>query len=98
MLFVVRLEDKPERVDVRTNFTAAHKEWLAKNDKVILQAGSLRHDPDGTPVGGLWIVQAESKAEIEALLKNDPFWINGLRKGVEIYHWITAFNQRQVVL
>ncbi|UIF85691.1 hypothetical protein KAF44_16670 [Cupriavidus necator] len=39
----------------------------------------MREAPDAGAVGGLWIVRASSRAEVEGLLQSDPFWIRGLR-------------------
>jgi uncharacterized protein YciI len=95
MLFIVRFTDKPNVADSRRQLLAAHKEWLDKNRSVILVPGALRADPE-TPVGGLWIVEAQSRTEIEELLKDDPFWVHGLRASVEILYWFKAFPERKV--
>jgi uncharacterized protein len=58
--------------------------------------GSLREQPDGSPVGAFWVAEADSKADLEALLKQDPFWTEGLRQSYEILHWIKAFPERKV--
>jgi uncharacterized protein YciI len=58
--------------------------------------GSLRNEPEEQPVGGLWIVEAESKNVIEALIESDPFWVSGLRRQYEILHWSKAFADRKV--
>jgi uncharacterized protein YciI len=95
MLFIVRFTDKPNVAELRTRFRADHKEWLDKNRDVVLVPGALRSDPE-TPIGGLWIVEAEGRQQIEDLLKSDPFWVNGLRDSVEILHWFKAFPERKV--
>jgi uncharacterized protein YciI len=95
MLFIVRFTDKPNVADLRKQHFAAHLEWLDSNRSVILVPGAIRTDP-ATPVGGLWIVEAETIAEIESLIKGDPFWVSGLRASVEILHWFKAFPDRKV--
>jgi uncharacterized protein YciI len=97
MLFIVRFTDKPNVTELRKQHIDAHKEWLDRNRSVVLVPGAIRTDPE-TPVGGLWIVEAESRAQIEALLKTDPFWTNGLRVEVEILHWYKAFPDRKVAV
>ena len=96
MLFVVRFTDKPGTLPLRQQFLPAHVEWLDEQKSTILVAGSVRPEPDAAPVGGVWIVEAESKAAIETLLKSDPFWLNGIRQGYEILHWHKAFPDRKV--
>jgi uncharacterized protein len=93
MLFVVRFTDNPARLHIRKQFLPAHLAWLGRHRQSVLLAGSLRPEPEGTPVGAFWIVEAQSKAEVEALLPTDPFWAQGLRQGVEILHFSKAFPE-----
>jgi uncharacterized protein len=96
MLFVVRFTDRPERLAIRKEFLPAHLEWLKKHKDIIRVAGSLRPEADASLVGAMWVVEANDKKDIEALLLSDPFWANGLRQGVEILHWVKAFPDQQV--
>lgn len=93
MLFAVRFHDKPDHLALRATLLDAHIAWLQRHQNQVLAAGSLRPDPDAAPVGGLWIVQATDKAEIETLLQSDPFWRHGLRERVEIHSWHRAFPE-----
>jgi uncharacterized protein len=94
LLHVVRFTDKKDSYAVRSAQLQAHINWLAANRDVVLVGGSLRFEPEDSPVGGLWIVEAASKAEIEALLKTDPFWLHGLRESYEILLWSKAFPEK----
>jgi uncharacterized protein len=96
MLFVVRFTDRPERLAIRKEFLPAHLEWLKKHEHIVRVAGSLRPETDAAPVGAMWVVEANDKEEIEALLLSDPFWVHGLRQNVEILHWFKAFPEQQV--
>ena len=98
MLFVVRFTDHEEMGAVREARLASHIAWLGGRQDSILIAGSLRQEPNARPVGGLWIVEADSREEVEALYKTDPFWQSGLRKDIEILHWSKAFPGKQVVI
>lgn len=91
MLFLVKFIDKPDSDALRATHIDAHLAWFAEHGAPVTAAGPIRHDPTGKPIGGLWIVQAESRAEIEALYQTDPFWVNGLRESVEILHWDKAY-------
>ena len=97
MLFLVRLTDDPDRQPVRKEYLPAHLAWLEQQPQVLV-AGSLRLDPDSAPVGGCWVVEASDRAAVEALLRQDPFWVQGLRKDVEILHWSKAFPDRKVLV
>ena len=96
MLFIVRFVDKPECAEIRKEFLPAHINWLDEHHSVVRVPGSLRTEPNTTPVGAVWIVEAQNKVEIEALIRNDPFWINGLRQSYEVLYWSKAFQDRQV--
>ncbi|WP_394564475.1 YciI family protein [Pantoea sp. SGAir0180] len=55
--------------------------------------GLPREHATAHPDGALWIVDAASKEAVEALLKQDPFWLEGLRQNVEIRLWSRAFDR-----
>jgi uncharacterized protein YciI len=98
MLFMVRFTDKPDGFALRQQHLAAHIAWLDRYQEVVLVGGSLRTEPDAAPLGGLWIVEAHSRAEIMQLMASDPFMLFGLREGVEILHWSKAFSERKTLV
>ena len=98
MLFAVLFIDKAMYGVVRAAHLQAHIDWLEHNKDVIPVGGSLRHELGETPKGGLWIAEAESKLQLEELLKTDPFYIAGLRESYEILHWSKANAQRRVLV
>lgn len=91
MLFMVRFTDHPDRLDVRQAYIAAHMAWLGEHADVIRVGGPLRATPEANPVGALWLVEAASRAELDALISTDPFWRHGLRAGLEVLEWRKAF-------
>lgn len=96
MLFVMRFTDHQDRQWVREEHLEAHIAWLGARQGCVLAAGSLRSAPAQNPIGALWIVEADSKAEAETIYMSDPFWINGLRQEVEVLHWSKAFPNQKV--
>lgn len=97
MLFVARFTDKPGIAERRTELLEDHFAWLAVNDRVLI-AGSLRSDVGGDSLGGLWIIEADSKKDAEAVYQTDPFFANGLRANVEVFHYVKANPEREVTL
>lgn len=95
MLFVVQFEDvygeQPERLPERATHMADHLAFLAEHGNQVMASGALRPSSDGTPLGGIWILNVETKAAAEALYKDDPFWKAGLRKSVQVNLWAKAF-------
>jgi uncharacterized protein YciI len=98
MLFALIFNDKPDQTELRNTMLRAHIDWLEEQKEIIPIGGSLRREPGQTPVGGLWIAEAESKEELEKCLKTDPFYTSGLRQSYEIFYWSKANDERKVVI
>ena len=64
MLFAVLFTDQPGHGALRAAHLQAHVDWVYANRSWVLVAGSLRHEPGDVPKGGLWVVEAASKAEV----------------------------------
>ena len=76
MLYAVLLEDNEALgADVRRQHLPAHLSFLEKNAARIKAAGPLRAS-SGDPVGGLWLVEADSPDVVDALVKEDPILVN----------------------
>ena len=97
MLYAVRFHDRPDRASVRQQQLQAHVDWLAAHRDVILVGGSLRRQRGDNPVGGLWIVEADSKEQLEQLMESDPFWTHGLRERCEILLWSKALPDKVLI-
>ncbi len=95
MLFVARFSDKPGVAERRNALMQDHFAWLRGNDQVLV-AGSIRHELDGESLGGLWLIEADSKEDAEAAFQDDPFFANGLRAGFELYHFVKANADRKI--
>lgn len=98
MLFVARFTDKPDIAERRAELLQEHFDWLDANDDKVLIAGSLRADVGGESLGGLWIIEANSKAEAEQVYQTDPFFANGLRANVEVFHYVKAHPEKTSVI
>jgi uncharacterized protein YciI len=96
MLFILRFTDDPEKLGLRAELLPSHLIWLGERQSTVLVAGSLKPEPGSPPVGALWIVEAQSRSEVEAVFQTDPFWVQGLRRGYEILLWSKAFPDRRV--
>ena len=96
MLFAVIFRDKPGYGDIRAQHLDAHIRWLEENKTSVLVGGSLRESPEKVPLGGLWVVEAQSKQAVHDLMASDPFFTCGLRQGIEVLHWNKAFPSRRV--
>ena len=91
MLFAVQFEDDPDLgQSVRQKHMPDHLAFLETNSDRILAAGPLLIG-EGAIDGGLWLVEAEDRDAVEALVQADPFWPTGLRRAVRIHHWRQVF-------
>jgi uncharacterized protein len=96
MLYIVQFDDKPDIAERREKLLTAHFEFLDRVKDRVLVPGSVREIPTDRSLGGLWIVEAESEAEVKEIFSEDPFWTNGLRAAYRIYRWQKAFPDRKV--
>jgi len=91
MLYAVLFEDdKDLGQDLRREYLPAHLAFLEKHKAHISAAGPLL-SADGEPEGGLWLVDAETREAVIALVKEDPFWPTGLRRSYRISTWKQVF-------
>lgn len=92
MLYAVLFEDAADApAHLRARNMPAHLAFLDANADTVRAAGPLR---EGAAVaGGLWLVEAESAAAVDALVKADPFWPTGMRKRVRILEWRQVFAE-----
>lgn len=97
MLFAVLFTDKPGHGALRAEHLEAHVRWVAEHRSNVLVAGSLRVEPGLVPRGGLWIVEAPSKAFVLDLMQSDPFYTCGLRESIEVLHWSKALEEKVLV-
>lgn len=98
MLFAVMFTDRPGQGALRAEHLQAHIDWVDAHKDQVLVAGSLRVEPGDVPRGGLWVVEAESKPAVLALMRSDPFWTCGLRQGVEVLHWSKALPEHRALI
>jgi len=91
MRFVVKFADNEEHADKRQEFMKDHLAFLNKNGGAVLAAGPLIDPASGAGAGGLWVVEADSAADVQALVEEDPFFPTGLRKEIKIETWKLVF-------
>ena len=90
MLYAVIFTDDPARSAMRAQHMAAHLAFLERHADRIAAAGPLL-DAARAPQGGLWLVEAESREAVRALIEEDPLWPTGLRQATAIHEWRRVF-------
>ncbi|MCE8522614.1 hypothetical protein KBY30_16595 [Ruegeria pomeroyi] len=95
MLYRVTFQDSPGKENLRQRHMAEHLAFLASHGAAILGAGPLFDGPQGR--GGMWLIEAATRADVQTLVEKDPFWPTGLRQSVDILEWRQVFRNGQPV-
>lgn len=98
MLFVARFHDNPGIAERRAELLEDHFAWLDANSDKVLLAGSMRASVGGESMGGMWVIEADSMEEAEAVYQTDPFFANGLRSKVEMFHYVKALPEKTAMV
>jgi uncharacterized protein YciI len=98
MKYAVLFEDNDEFAHMRPKFMADHLQFLADNSDRIEIAGPMKEAQSQQSAGGLWVVDAESPEQVQALVETDPFWPTGLRKSIRILEWtyVYAYGKKMI--
>ena len=91
MPYVVMFEDDEAFADQRARHMQAHLAFLERHADRIHAAGPLVDAGDGTPAGGLWLVDAKDRQQVDALVAEDPFRNTGLRRRIRVLAWKQVF-------
>jgi len=87
MHFVAICFDKPDAQELRLKHRAAHLDYLRANAKTIKSCGPFLADDGENMVGSMLIVEAEDRAEVETILKQDPYRKAGLFDSIDVRGW-----------
>lgn len=93
MLYAVLFTDNDSHADARRRLMPQHLAFLEAHADQIRAAGPLHDSADGSGAGGLWLVEAQTREAVAALVEADPFWPTGLRKAVRIMAWTRVFAE-----
>ena len=78
MLFVLICEDKPDSLDLRLANRDKHLAFVGTQGDKVRLAGPMFADDGETMAGSLFIVEADSKQDVEAMNVSDPYTQAGL--------------------
>jgi hypothetical protein len=94
MHFVIHALDKPDALPVRLANYEAHKAYLAKATVRTVISGPLVAEDGETMIGSCFVVEADSKAEVQAFHDNDPFKAAGVWEHVHINPFLKRVDNR----
>jgi uncharacterized protein YciI len=98
MRFLALFEDRADGADIRAAHTAAHQAFLREHKGKLRLAGAVRETVGGPAVGGAWVFDVASREEADAIVREDPFFANGLRSSYRLLAWGTAPGFEDVAL
>lgn len=88
--FVIVGTDRPGMEKVRASTRPAHREHLrhpGKHPVRVRLGGPLLAEDGRTMNGTLLVVEAESEADVERFLSDDPYVRQGVFASIEIRRW-----------
>jgi uncharacterized protein YciI len=91
MQFVIHAIDKADILTTRAKFYRQHRVHLdeaGKQGVAVLTAGTLVADDGETPVGSLFVVDAEDRTTLDAFTRSDPYYVNGVWETLEIHAYL----------
>ena len=87
--FVLICRDKANALDTRMATRPSHGAYVAERMNMVRVAGPLLDDK-GTMIGSLFIMECESRDEVQAFADNDPYTAAGVFESVEIKGFTVA--------
>lgn len=88
--YIVHCLDKPDGLPRRQQNYDAHRAYLETAPVKILVSGPLVSDDGETMIGSLFLIEADSKATVEAFNAGDPFRKADVWASINIHR----FNKR----
>ncbi|WP_171181015.1 MULTISPECIES: YciI family protein [unclassified Ruegeria] len=98
MRWAVIFKDTEDMLQVRArrDLRDAHVAY-AKAHPELLIGGGLKPDTDEDFCGALWVVEADSRADVVGLIEKDPFYVPQYRS-FEIFTWGKLLEDQMAVL
>ena len=77
----------------------AHHAYLTKHRDMIRLAGAVSDDKGREFSGGMWVVEANARELVQALVQSCPFYQSGVHKSYRIAWWGSApgFSHARIV-
>lgn len=88
---VYRLDRQDGKAEeIRTQTRPAHREYMGQFSSRVLIGGPILDD-EGNAFGGMMVIEAENREEVERIVAADPFEVAGLSATIQIapFRWQT---------
>lgn len=94
MHWIIYAVDKPGMLATRTANVDKHRQYLSAHPIRTLVSGPLMDDTGTDMIGSFFLVEADTRAEVEAFNRNDPFWALGIWETVRIHAFYKRVDDR----
>jgi uncharacterized protein YciI len=91
MPFIIETWDKPGHASLRIQERDVHLAYLEANKTLLLACGAKLQDDGSNAGGGLYVVNLDTREEVERFIAKDPFALAGLFERVTITRWRKAY-------
>ncbi|EIK93739.1 YciI-like protein [Pseudomonas sp. M47T1] len=91
MPFAIYTRDRPGAQAVRAEHRAAHYAYLQAHCAHLIASGGLQDEGGEVMIGGLIIIDFDTRAEVDRFVAGDPFTQAGLFEQLEVVPWKMAF-------
>lgn len=92
MLYLLYCVDKPDSLELRLANRDEHLKYVASFAEKLKMAGPVLLDDGETMGGSLLIIEADTKAEIEAFSAGDPYARAGLFESIDIKPFVQSIG------
>jgi uncharacterized protein len=92
--YIVHCLDAPDGLPRRLEHYEAHKAYLTAAPVRILVSGPLVSDDGETMIGSLFLIEAETRAAVEAFNAGDPFYKAQVWASINIHRFHKRVDQR----
>ncbi len=84
MPFHIYCVDDPAKTGLRQKTRAVHLRYMIAHKDRILFGGPIKSEPDGPTVGSAFVLDYETRAEVDAFLAEEPYFLAGLFESVVV--------------
>ena len=87
MPYIIFALDNTGKEEIREQLRAAHRAHLRSAGAKLLASGALLDDEGIEVIGGISVLDTDSKMEAEMFAREDPYSTAGIRKETRILRW-----------
>ena len=98
MTYLVETTEHAGTGDRRAELRPAHLRYLDAHKHLLRTAAAKMDEASGTPVGSIYVLDVETRAEAEAWLADEPFAQAGIIAETQVLPLRVAFFDRESLI